>query len=155
MQKVIKFIKKNVYKILGTLLITTFIVIFGILIFSLVYSEDPSSLYGTRLSDINSHPLKSEQLVLLKETIVKDTKINSFTYSIRGRIINFMIVVEDKTLLTYAKDLDKLIIDSFKNEELKYYDAQIFLKSINEEDTNYPTIGYKHHTSLDFVWVNE
>jgi len=155
MNKIIKFIKNNVYKILGILLLTIFLAIFGIIIFSLVYNENPTSLYGTRLADLADHPLDTTKIDTLKTELMKDTKLSTVTYNVQGKIINIVITVADKTLVTYAKGLSLNVTKSLSTAELAYYDVQIFITSVNKEDTNYPVIGYRHHTSLDFVWTNK
>ena len=74
---------------------------------------------------------------------------------IEGRLINFMITVNDDTSISSSKELSKIVKDNFTESELKFYDIQVYvLDSGANETSTYPIIGYKHKTTEDFVWSN-
>lgn len=148
-----KFIKKN--KIL-----VIFIAIFGIVmifavigIVKLLMPNGGTSVYGDRLNGIDDVQIKTTTIDIIKQGIMDSGKVESIEYDLRGKLMNFIIIVKDTTDKVDATSLTDKILSNLSEEEKKFYDIQVFINSSSENEL-YPIIGYKHTTSLNFSWSN-
>ena len=77
--------------------------------------------------------------------------------------MNYMLVVQItliKIIVKLSEDVDFEAVKEKSNESiplisednLKYYDVEIYYESNNKESEVYPKIGYKHKTQEAFVW---
>jgi hypothetical protein len=147
------FIKKNIFKISIGLVILVFLLVFGYVFLSLIYPSSEETLYGTRLKNLQDFPITNEMIDTLKAEITENENVMSVSYNLNGRIINLIIKFKENTDIVDAKEIEAVILDNF-NEDLKsYYDIQVFLTN-EVETTEYPAIGYKHHTNETFKWTN-
>lgn len=158
-----KFIKKHKQEFI-LLAIILFILLACGIAFLVMWFSGNGDKYGDRLDGIESYSMSSNYLGD-KVSILKDVNhVLSVDYNVEGRLVSFIIKVEDDTDIEDAKKVGDIIIKNFKEEELSYYDFQVYLTDSGaslkayEEDTEdkvklvYPAIGYKHKTSDSFVW---
>lgn len=148
-----KYLKKNKWVLVP---ITVFVVvmifaIFGIV--NLVIPNDSKNLYGNRLDGIENYVIKEETISIIKEELMKTEKVKSIDYDLKGKLINFIIMVKNETDKVSAQGLTDKILSGFDEEIKKFYDFQVFIKT-EEESEIFPIIGYKHVTSVNFVWTN-
>lgn len=148
-----KFIKKN--KIL-VIFITVFalVMIFAVIgIVKLLMPNGGTSVYGDRLSGIENVQIKDTTIGIIKESILDTGKVESIDYDLRGKLMNFIIIVKDTTDKVTATALTDKILSNLSEDEKKFYDIQVFVNTKAESEI-YPIIGYKHTTSLNFSWSN-
>lgn len=144
-----KAIKKNKKKILIGV-----IVLFVLLILYLVWTMLPNSsksLYGDRLDGIEDVEISDSDLSKIEKALEKENGVASANADIKGRLINFVVKLDEGVDPTIGDTLGSVVVDKFSEEELEFYDFQIFLNGDLEQ---YPIIGYKHKTSDKFVWSN-
>lgn len=144
------FIKKN--KILVTLLLIAVIMFSTILIIIFSNLSSGNDEYGNRLDGIENYPIADDTVNNIKNEISSLDKVNSISYNLEGRLINFTIKVDDDLVVSEAKNYSEKIIEHFSENIKSYYDIQILIDSANDESENYPIIGYKHKTSDSLVW---
>lgn len=144
------FIKKN--KILVTLLLIAVIMFSTILIIIFSNLSSGNDEYGNRLDGIENYPIADDTVNNIKNEISSLDKVNSISYNLEGRLINFTIKVDDDLVVSEAKNYSEKIIEHFSDDIKSYYDIQILIDSTNDESENYPIIGYKHKTSDSLVW---
>ena len=145
------FIKNN--KILVTLIVITliFMIALLIIIFSNLSFGD-NNKYGNRLDNIEEYPITEEMILNIKTEISSFDKVEDIIYNLEGKLINFIIKIDDTLLEEDARNYGGRIIERLNDEVKNYYDIQVLIDSSNEESTIYPIIGYKHKTSSMLVW---
>lgn len=145
-----KFIKNN--KILITLILIAVIMFSTILIIIFSNLSSGNDEYGNRLDEIEKYPITDEAINNIKNEISSLEKVKSINYNLEGRLINFVIKVEDDLIVSEAKNYSEKILENFSDDIKSYYDIQILIDSNIDESENYPIIGYKHKTSDSLVW---
>ena len=71
--------------------------------------------------------------------------------------IGNIIEVDDKINLTTVKDMSKKMLEVFGEDELKYYDIQLMVRSNNDKSEVYPQIATHHkeingESNAKFIW---
>jgi hypothetical protein len=120
-------------------------------VFTLIFPKNEGNLYGNRLIGIEEYKIEESVFTNLKESLIKEDKISDVRINTSGKVINFILEINEGVKVEEAKLFASTILVAFTKEQREYYDLQLFLVS---EDEGYPKIGYKHHTTLDFVWSN-
>ena len=149
--KLINELKQNKFT---TIVFCIFLGLFliGWLLFGLVMPKNGEPVYGNRLEGIEEVKVTEEQTAdLVKELKSKDYVANASTH-ISGRIINVIVETKEGTKTSTAKTLGKVVLKAFDNDQLKFYDIQLFLNNENDNAKGYPLIGYKNSTDKDFVF---
>lgn len=149
--KIVKYVKKNSGKVIGiTVLILVIIAI--LLIKNLFMFDDFQAIYGTRLEGISKVAVTNKEKTAVKNSIGDAAKkVNVRT---AGRIIDILIVVSKETSLEDAKKLGEKTLESFSDEQKKFYDIQIMIET-DEESNQYPIIGYKHQSRDAITWTKD
>ncbi len=148
-----KFVKKHKLKFifLGVFLILLILAVVGVK--ELLYPDFRKSLYGNRLEGIEEFAVNNNQLKKVSDELLKLDKIEKVSYGLSGRIINFMITLDGDVDLITSQSFGDKILESFSEEEKKYFDFQVYLTSNVEVSEIYPKAGYKHRSSLAFKWT--
>ena len=149
--KIVKYGKKNSGKVIGiTVLILVIIAI--LLIKNLFMFDDFQAIYGTRLEGISKVAVTNKEKTAVKNSIGDAAKkVNVRT---AGRIIDILIVVSKETSLEDAKKLGEKTLESFSDEQKKFYDIQVMIET-DEESNQYPIIGYKHQSRDAITWTKD
>lgn len=148
-----EFIKKHKFYIIGGII---FVIIMAFAIYGvceLVLPNSGKNIYGNRLEGIEAVKVSDDTVRRIKQELEDSEKVNTVTYHLSGRILNFSIdVKKDTDLITSVSFADKLL-EFLSEEQKKYFDIQVFLVcSEDEESTLYPYIGYKHKNSTGYKW---
>lgn len=149
-----KFIKKHMKE---SIFLTMFLVIIlaCVLAFLIMWFGGSNNKYGTRLDGIEDVPLSDSYLNEISDEIKEKEIVSKVTIDVEGKLVSFIINVNDEVLEADSKALTTIVKDNFTEDELAFYDIQVFLvDSGSNENSIYPIIGYKHKTSDDFVWSN-
>ena len=150
-----EFFKRNKVTIIIGCIFLVIMIASSVALIKLVYPDSKKDLYGNRLDGIEN-VLISENTIKDIESSLKETElVNTVVYDLKGKLINFIIDVKKDTDKVSAQALTDKIISSFKEEEKNFYDFQVFLTCTEEESEIYPMIGYKHKTSVNFMWTNK
>lgn len=152
LKKIKKFILKN--KLLSVLLMM-FILIFILIIIAVKVFIFPSygSKYGNRLSGIDAVKLDKERFNTLKNSFDSSESFSLKDFRLSGKIVNFYVNVDGTIDISEVKKKAMEVINLFSEDEINYYDFQVFITCTSESD-NYPIIGYKK-ASEGLHWVNE
>lgn len=149
-----KFIKKHKVGLIvtGVILVLLILMFFGIK--NAFFSNMGKSVYGNRLDGIENYPI-DDSIINDIETTLKDTgMVNNFKYILEGRLINFIIEVNADVDLTTSRGFADKIAEKFSDDIKSFYDIQVYLTCTDKESELYPSIGYKHKTSVGFKWDN-
>ena len=152
MKKVGKFIMKYRIQIVLCLLLLFLSFIF-ITFYKYINPEDKTTKYGNRLDGIEKVPITSKKKEEIINFIKEDEKIEKVSIDIRGRIINISIIATDKeNTIDKMKEKCNEIITKFTDEEIAFYDFQIFIKN---EDANYNLIAYKNKKNKELSYSSD
>ena len=106
-----KFIKNN--KILIALILIAVIMFSTILIIIFSNLSSGNDEYGNRLDEIAKYPITDEVINNIKNEISSLEKVESINYNLEGRLINFVIKVEDDLIVSEAKNYSEKILENF------------------------------------------
>lgn len=151
-----EFFKRNkVTVIIGTIFLVIMIAA-GIALVKLVYPDSKKDLYGNRLDGIEEVLIEDVKIEEIKQSLTDTGKVNTVTYDLKGRLVNFIVDVKKDIDKVTSRALTDKILTSFTEEQKNFYDFQVFLTSVEDETSEiYPMIGYKHKTTVNFVWTNK
>lgn len=153
MKKVWKFILK--YRIFIVILFFLVVLVFGfITVNAYLHPDDENTVYGNRLDGIDKVKISDTKMKEVTTSIDENENITSSKVWVEGRIIKISIVCSDEknTIEKLEEILDKVVTDSFSDEEKKFYDIEIFVKN---EDANYNLIGYKNKKKDTITWTSD
>lgn len=148
-----KFLKKN-KKVTMSIGILLGILLLLFLIKILIFPALGSNAYGNRLEGIGKVRIHDDTITKLRQSLEENDKVNSVTYDLKGRIVNFVIDVKEGVSVEDAKKIADGTLTSFNKDQQEYYDIQIILTQDMVKESSYPYIGYKHKTSKGLVWTN-
>lgn len=150
--KFLEFVKKHkvVLIVVAIALVLLILMFFGIK--NAFFSNASKGKYGNRLDGIENYKIEDSNINDIKTMLTETGIVNKVTYDLEGRIINFIIEVQDEVDLVTSRSLADKIAEKFSDEIKSFYDIQVFLTCVNKESELYPTIGYKHKTSGGFKW---
>lgn len=138
-----------------SVLILLFILIFIlglILIKILIFPNYSQSKYGNRLDGIENVKLDDSRFNEVKEKFESVEGFNINSIRVSGKIVDIMISVSGDISVHKAKSYSSKFISGFSDEELKFYDFQVF---VDGEKDGFPIIGYKNKNSEGLIWNYE
>lgn len=150
MKKFIKTHKKQC--LMGLIAFLT--ILFLALIWLFIIPLFSNNKYGDRLKNISQHEISSSEVEKIKKSLKENDKVLKVTYHKEGRILNFVITVDNSMSVDDAKKLCDKIAESIKKNDRKYYDIQVLIDS-KEDSDNYPIAGYKNKNNDSFSFGNE
>lgn len=149
-----KFIKHHLKEFI-LIIIAGGILLFCGISFAIMWFAGGKDVYGDRLEGIEKVKLSDSYIKDVTKKLKEKEFVTEVNYSLKGRLLSFVIIVADETNVDEAKKLGDIVIQGFNEEELAYYDLQICLNDTGtKEESLYPFIATKHKTSEVFVWSN-
>ena len=145
------FVKKNKFTILAVIVFLV-VVMLLVQVKNLFFPDEGGAIYGNRLEGIEKVKIDNTTKQSIIKNITNDGIAKKATVRLSGRIIEVVIEVNEETSVDSSKELTKKILDKLSEDEEKYYDIQVFIKK-NNNTSNFPIIGYKHHEKEDFSWT--
>lgn len=145
-----KFIKKHI-SIIIAIIVIILIIAGAFLVKEVFFPNESKAIYGSRLEGRDSVKISNKTKNKIKEDLSEGT--SKVDVRIAGRIIYIDVTGNADLTLDSAKGLGQKALESFKEEELAYYDIQIIIDK--EESTQFPIIGYKHHTKTAISWTRD
>lgn len=139
---------KKYYKWIILVVVIITIVVLSALICKNLFNNEVSN----RLDGVEDHEITKNEINLVKETLDKIEVIENINISTNYKLIKIFIELKEDVEL---KDIDEIATESlsgFSEENLKFYDVEIFVECLNEESEIYPKIGYKHKSNSEFTW---
>ncbi len=149
--------KLKKHKLLVLLAILAILILIFCVKLVIIFTEsDEEAYYGNRLNSEDYVELDETKYKTLFQEKFKD-QTESISVRTQGRIINVILNLNADVSRDTAKDLANQCIKEFSDTEKSYYDIQIFLnkKNPSTEETQFPIIGYKHHTKDEIKWTKD
>lgn len=126
-----KFIKEHFFAIIAVFVLLVILGGSAFAVYLIFYSESTDP-YNTRLTDIDKHPIDNAKVKEAKEKLMESGQVVTVNYVLEGRLINFDIDFKRETNLNAAKEIASKVLESFTDEQLKYYDVHIILNNTAE-----------------------
>lgn len=146
-----KFIEKNSSIIVATIVVAA--ILAGVFAVKNAFLPDESmAIYGTRLDGIKEVEITTNKKNKIEKQLREDA--SKIKVRISGRIINVYVKVNADTNLETAKSLGDKVLNELSSKEKKYYDVQILIDN-DENASQFPIIGYKHHTKQNITWTKD
>lgn len=148
------FIKKHKKEFI-LFVIAVLIILFCGITFVVMWFAGSSDIYGNRLEGIEEVKLSDSYIKDIEGFIKEKDFVTKVNHNLEGRLLSFMVTVSDEVDIETAKQVGTIVINNLSEDELKYYDIQLYLLDSNtKEESRFPFIGYKHKTSEGFIWSN-
>lgn len=149
-----KFIKRNRCTIILVTLFILFLCL-GIKIKDILMPDDKKELYGNRLNEIESHKIVKSLYDKIKAELEKNENVELITYREQGKVINFVVTVNEKMSIVDAKKVGDSIVSYFGEDDMDYYTFQIYIKKNDETLNNFPIIGAKNPLTDNIIWTHD
>lgn len=134
-------------------LIVFFILIIVVSVWLFALPAFKTNKYGNRLDGINKHKISNDVISKIKAKSSDNDSVEKIDYHKEGRILNFIIMVDSNYGIDQAKEFANGILSEINDEDKKYYDIQVLIKTKDKSDV-YPIIGYKSKNSDGFNYGN-
>ncbi len=135
-------------KISIIVLILSALIVLGVMTYNILFSSNDSS----RFVGIENYKLTDKEIKSAKDKIKELENISDIDIYVKSKIIRIIVNLEQDIELDALKAKSNEMIKSFSQENLSYYDVEIFVESKNKDSEIYPKIGYKYKTNSEFVW---
>ena len=140
--------KKKLIKPIIIVVLVLIVLLFLILIYNNLFAESNS----TRYDGIEKYELTNNEINAVKDKINEINEVSDIDIYINSKIIKIIVSLEQDVDFEKIKTISNESLIGFKEDNLSYYDVQIFIKSSNEESEIYPQIGYKFKADQEFSW---
>ncbi len=137
-----KYLRKNKFTIIAILVLMVLVAV-GMEVKEIFVPDEGKASYGNRLDGIKDHPLDKEKLANISGTIKENEKVIDINNYVHGKIINFVITLNDECSIDDAKIIANSLIPLFQDDELSFYSLQVYLKKEDANLNNFPIVGYK------------
>lgn len=160
MNKFLSFIKKNKKKIIITIVL---LVVFSIFVFATyklykyLTPDTKDSVYGDRCELTDGIDITKEREKMIQDKIESYEGMKLSDVDVKCNLIDIIVVVNDEIEVKTVKEMSNELLTVFTEEELKYYDIELWVDSDATESEVYPIIGTRHKTNngdatSKFVW---
>ena len=146
-----KFIKKNKFIFILSLIIIAIFLLTTVSVFNIFFPNLGVPIYGHRLDDIKDVKISENRQTDIANNLLKSNNVNKASVDIRGNLINVLINFGKNPDVNAAKNVAVKVIDEFSTKEKEVYDIQFFITS-DDQNNNFPVIGYKNKISSTIVW---
>ncbi len=145
-----EFIKKNKFTIIAIICFLLLMLI-AIEVKNVFFPNGSNAIYGDRLDGIEKVKVNTGKIAdkVNENETVKEVKVK-----INGKIINVLITINDEVSLEDAKALTGPVLEALKTKQKDFYDVEVIIDKENGS-TQFPIIGYKHHSKKDFIFTKD
>ena len=147
------YFKKNKWVLIPITIFVAIMVFAIVAILNLLIPNNSKDLYGNRLEGIENYAISNDTVDAIKQSILDTNLVKSVEFDLKGKLVNFIIVVNDDVDRVNATGLSDKVLSGFDDNIKSFYDFQILINTEGESEI-FPIIGYKHISSLNFVWTN-
>ena len=147
-----KWIKKNKFTVIAIILFVLFAII-GFKVKEIFFPNQRTAIYGDRLD--GKVAVEKSTYDELKQKLSENERIKNVTVTESGRRINIIMTVVDDMSKEESKKLTDNITSFFSENQIGYYDFEVFVKKEATSENDFPIIGYKHHNSSSFSWTKD
>ena len=149
-----KFFKKNKITIIAICLFLLLILAF-VWLKSFLVPDEGKAAYGNRLTEISKHPISDETFSNIENKVKEDSRVIGIKHNLHGKIINYMITVNNDVSINDAKGIASSLIPLFADDQLSYYSLQVYVLKEDSNLNNFPIVGYKGTKSGELIFSKD
>lgn len=154
MKKIKQFYKEHrVFTILMAIVIVCVILIATVLI-QCFYIGNGTDKYGKRLEGIEKYEISESRQSDFENNVANNDKVTKADIILQGRIVYITLQFEQAVSLEEAESIALESLDSFSEEEKKYYDFMFTLKQDMVGNDGFVISGAKNASGTTLVWNN-
>ena len=112
--KFVNFVKKHKIALIVVSVCIVLIILLYFAIKNTFFANMSKSKYGNRLDGIEKYPIENSLVTDISNGLKENEIINSVSYDLEGRIINFTIEIKDEVELATAKEAATKVLEYFK-----------------------------------------
>ena len=144
-----KFMKKNKTIVIVGIICLVLFILMAFAVYRMFYPSS-GSVYGDRLD--NAPEIDNAVIEQIKSKIMDSNLVEEVKYETNVAVMKFFISVKDSTKLDDAQKLGDIILDTLSTKVTSFYDIEVYLT--NENNEQYPSIGYHSKSASSFSWTN-
>ncbi len=144
-----KFMKKNKTIVIVGIICLVLFILMAFAVYRMFYPSS-ESVYGDRLD--NAPEIDNAVIEQIKSKIIDSNLVEEVKYETNVAVMKFFISVKDSTKLADAQKLGDIILDTLSTKVTSFYDIEVYLT--NENNEQYPSIGYHSKSASSFSWTN-
>lgn len=149
-----RYVKKN--KLTAFIVVIfVFLVFLGGYLYNIFFSSGRREAYGNRLDGIENVEITDKQYDELKKGLKENDSVVEVTTNLQVKTVNIIITVKDEVTKDNAKKIGNTVLEYFDDDQLAFFDIQVFVKKDNEELNDFPIIGYKQNGNKSFSWTKD
>lgn len=147
------YIKKNKGTVIAIIIFLALVIaLFEVK--TIFFPNTGKALYGNRLDGIEDVEISKDTYNKVIEELKKE-EVSDVKTSLSGKIVKVFITVNDEVDKEKAKSYGAKVLEYFSDKEKAYYDFEIYVTKNNKEATDFPIIGYKHHSKGNISWTKD
>lgn len=144
-----KFMKKNKTIVIVGIICLVLFILMAFAVYRMFYPSS-GSVYGDRLD--NAPEIDNAVIEQIKSKIMDSNLVEEVKYETNVAVMKFFISVKDSTKLADVQKLGDIILDTLSTKVISFYDIEVYLT--NENNEQYPSIGYHSKSASSFSWTN-
>lgn len=144
------YIKKHKKETI-TIAIVVFVLILLLAVVHAILPDKSKSSWGNRLNDIKEHPISDTVIADVKKVLTDTKKVDSVTYRLNGRTMNFIISMSKDVSRADAEKVVPKILDKLDSNISGYYDIEVYITSSSSDE--YPFMAHKHRNNSEFKFT--
>ncbi len=144
-----KFMKKNKTIVIVGIICLVLFILMAFAVYRMFYPSS-ESVYGDRLD--NAPEIDNAVIEQIKSKIMDSNLVEEVKYETNVAVMKFFISVKDSTKLADVQKLGDIILDTLSTKVISFYDIEVYLT--NENNEQYPSIGYHSKSASSFSWTN-
>ena len=155
MKRIKKFYREHrVFTILMAIILVCLVIITTILI-QCFYIGKGTDKYGDRLDGIENYEISEAKISDYEVNLANNEKVKTAKLNITGRVIYINVEYETNCSLEEAESIVAKSLESFTNEEQKFYDFNITLeKDATASSDGFLISGAHNKNGSGMIWNN-
>ena len=145
-----EFIKKNKFTIIAIICFLLLMLI-AIEVKNVFFPNGSNAIYGDRLDGIKDVKVNTGKIT---DKVNENESVKEVKVKINGKIINVLITINDEVGLEDAKGIAAPVLEALSKKQKEFYDVEVMIDK-DGDSTQFPIIGYKHHSKKDFVFTKD
>ena len=142
-----KKLKKN-----NKWIIVAFVVVVISVLTLLIYNNLFKQGTSERLEGIENYKLTKDEISLVKESLNEIESVTDIDISTNYKIIKIFLEIEEDVDFDDVVEISNKSLENFSEDNLSFYDVELFIDCLDETSEIYPKIGYKYKTNSEFTW---
>ena len=139
---------KKYYKLIIIIFVLLILFVLCLFIYKNLFKEGESQ----RLDGASNYELTNKEISAVKEKLNELENIDSIDIDTNYKIIKIFLELKEDVDFDDVKKISNESLEMFSQDNLSFYDVEIFVECLDEKSEIYPKIGYKHKTNSKFTW---